>query len=376
MTTRDVWSGNVGEWGEAFTLLHILAHPKIHNADSHGKRIDSEYSQVVAVHRVETSGKQLDFKIDRGYVVIECDGIESGKEKRSTISKAAHSLYQRMQTQTSTASHPEQELLKRMGCESLKASSYMKADITARMRDCVLNAYVTKNYSIKTTLGGKPSLANASEQSYIDYRLPDFDAEKAQKVNSIESRSTVVDRIRAVLGYCSKPEPVVRSSTFRKNLQRCYYMAPEAVGYALLYGQLNRGKQIIDSVADVINRNPMNCLPEERVEYGDAVRRYLWGVVFDMNPGSFWRAPSEVDGYLIVNNQEEVLAFQVSRQRFFEDYLMMHSCWDTPSMSRYKDLGTVWQDTDGTWYFSLCCAVRYNSREYSGPNSQAVGIDA
>lgn len=374
MPSDDVWTGNIGEWGEAFTLLHLLAHPELHNADAHGKRIDNEYSRVEAIYRTETSGKKLDFVISGDEIVVECDGVEARRIPQTTVSSAAHSLYTKMVTQGRSAAHSEQDLLKEMGCEGLKASSNAKADITARVRDVALSSYVTKNYSIKTTLGGKPSLANASDQSYIDYYLPGFDASKAAQVMAIDGRSKVVDRVGAILEFCSKPEPVVRSTTFRKNLQRCYYMAPEAVGYALLYGQLNRGKQMIDSVADLVRKNPLGCLPEEMGEYGDALRRYLWGVVFDMNPGTFWRAPSEVDGYLVVNDSEEVLAFQVSRQRFFEDYLMMHSCWDTPSTSRYSDLGNVWQDDQGEWFFSLNCAVRYNASEYSGENLLIAGI--
>ena len=143
---------------------------------------------------------------------------------------------------------------------------------------------------------------------------------------------------------------------------------------ALLYGQLHRGKPVIESIADMEYLNPFGYEPEEIEDYEDAIRKYLWGIVFDLDPGQPWRGPSQVDGYLLVTDNEEVLAYQVSRQRSFEDYLLLHTRWDTPSTTRYSDIGRVWWREDGMCMFSLNCVIRFNAREYSGANKAIVGI--
>lgn len=263
-----------------------------------------------------------------------------------------------------------------MGCESLKASSLMKADLSAKIYDGFISSRTRRDYSIKTVVGGLPSLANASRQSYIDYELAGFNADKAADVMSIDGNRWVVSRVSQVLSLSEEPPvPVVRSKTFERNLKRCNWNAPEVVGMALLYGQLHSGKAIIDSIADLETMNPFGYESDELEDYEVAIRKYLWGVVFDLDPGTLWRGPSQVDGYLLVTETEEVLAYQVSRQRSFEDYLLLHTQWDTPSTTRYPDVGKVWQREDGQWMFTLNCVVRYDKKEYKGDNRLLVGIE-
>lgn len=371
----DTWSGNIGEWGEAFVLLHLLAHNKLYNADSHGQKIMDEYGNVEAIYRTENSGLNIELIVADDVIVVKHDGETVIEIPKDEFAQTAHSLFLAMQDQGTTAKHSEQEFLQGLGCESLKASSLMKADLRARIYDGFLSSRVTKDYSIKTVVGGDPSLANASDHSYIDYELPGFDANKAEIVNLIEGRSWVVKRTEKVLELCPNPVPIVRSPIFERNLRKCHWRAPEVIGVALMHGQMHRGKPVIESIADLKEKNPLGFLEDELDDYEDAVRRYLWGIVFDLDPGQPWRGPSQVDGYLLVTEQEEVLAYQVSRQRAFEDYLLMHSKWDTPSTTRYSDVGRVWQRDDGMWMYSLSSVVRYSVREYLGDRAYLAGIE-
>lgn len=91
----------------------------------------------------------------------------------------------------------------------------------------------------------------------------------------------------------------------------------------------------------------------------------LWAIVFGMDPGTPWRGPDIVDGYLIATKDEEVLAYQVSRQKDFEDYLLRHSSFDTPSTKRNERVGVVRQE-NGKWYYSLQCVVKFQPNSWSG----------
>lgn len=376
MTTKDAWSGNIGEWGEAFALLQLLAHNRLHNADIHGKRIDDEFSLVEAMMRTETSGIDLVMEVDGDYIVDHIGDEQVLRVPKALFAEKAHSLFQKMLEQSGNANHPEEkEFLAGLGLEGLKASSRVKADIAARIYESYLATHLRRDFSIKCVVGGKPSMANASDQSYIDYLLPGFNEKKRDEVMGISGRSWVVERIRRVLdlvdGY---PVPIVRSRVFNRNLLRCHFRGPEAVGLGLLYGQLTIGKPVVDSIATLKSLNPAGFDESELYDYEDAIRGYLRGIISDLVPGTPWQGASQVDGYLLITNDEEVLAYQISRQRSFEDYLLLHSCWDTPSTSRYPDIGRVWQRDDGAWMFSLSCAVRYNAHEYRGENAARAGI--
>lgn len=376
MSTSGVWSGNVGEWGEAFALLHLLAHNELHNADVHGKRIEEEFSVIEAILRTETSGRNIKLSVEDDMICVNIDGVEIRYVPKTEFAQVAHSLFQKISAQARrTAHYDEQDFLESIGCESLKASSLMKADLSALIYDGIISSRTRRDYSIKTVLRGRPSLANASCQSYIDYELDDMDQDRARRINAVNTRTLVVDRVKLLVEICgSVPRPKVRTPTFERNMRQCYFRAPEVVGLGLLYGDTIRGKNVIDSIAYLRENNPLGLAPHEIVDYETAIRKYLLGIFFDLRPGSYWDGPCPVDGYLLVTDDEDVLAYQVSRTRSFEDYLLLHSQWDTPAMDRYPDIAKVWQRADGKWMFTLNCVVRYEKREYSGKNASQAGI--
>lgn len=374
---EERWKGNAGEWGEAFVLLHLLSHSDLHNADVHGERIDSEVSRVRAIYRTETSGRNValmlfDGTTDEGddpQVMVFIDGEPVRHVPVSRVGDAAHSLFDKIRD-GQKGPHPEEEgLLRDLGLEALKAPAGRKADLRARVSDGFIGSLVTRNYSIKTLIRGEPSLSNGSGGCYIDYELADFNQDLADEVNSIRSRSWVVDRTKRVLELSGEvPRPVIARRTFERNLLKCHWRAPQAVGYAVLYGNTISGKRLPDAIGMVSKINPARWDADEIEDYEDAIRKYLWATVFDMTPTVRWAGPSQVDGYLLANRDEEVLAYQVSRQRSFENYLLAHSSFDTPSTSRGDRIGEVFQQ-DGKWYFRLSCVVKYKVKEYKGENA-------
>lgn len=371
-----VWSGNVGEWGEVFSLMYLLSHNDLYNADSHGHRIENEHGRIRTIYRSEAGNVTMSFKVNGDYIDVSRNGVHVATVEKLVFQSKAHTLFQRMLKQGTTASHPEQEFLKQLGCRSIKAASTTKSDLTADVYDPYLSSITQRQYSIKTVIGGAPSLANASNQSYIDYELSGFDKDKAAIVNNMKDQSWVASRTKAIFDLVdAPPKPVIRSDTFRRNLQKCYFRAPDVVGFAVLYGQLNRGKAIIDSIANLFNANPLGLDENDMEDYEIGIRKYLWGIVFDMNPGRPWRGQSDVDGYLLVTADEEVLAYQVTHQTSFQNYLLLHTKWDTPSTSRYKEIGRVWQRKDGTWMYTLNCAVRYTAKEYKGQHSWVINVN-
>ncbi len=376
MSEPKPFTGNAGEWGEAFVVLHLLSHSDLHNADAHGERIENEVSRVRAIYRTESSGRDVALMLfdgttdsmDDPQVMVFIDGEPVRHIPVSRIADAAHSLFGKI-ADGQHGPHPDEEaLLRELGLETLGAPASRKADLRARVSDGFIGSLVTRNYSIKTLIKGEPSLSNASGGSYIDYELPGFDRNKAEEVNSISGNAWVVNRIRRVLDLTeSAPIPSIANRTFERNLLKCHWRAPESVGYAVLYGNTISGKRLPDAIGMVSEVNPAGWAADEIEDYEDAVRKYLWAIVFDMTPAVRWAGPSQVDGYLLAKRNEEVLAYQVSRQRSFENYLLAHSSFDTPSTSRGSNIGKVFEK-DGRWFFRLSCVVKYKTKEYSGEN--------
>lgn len=183
---------------------------------------------------------------------------------------------------------------------------------------------------------------------------------------AIRSSSTIVDRTKKVLALCeAAPIPSIPSKTFDRNLRRCFWRSIEALGYCVLYGQTVRGKRLPDILNALLEANPAGWDDDELSDYEFGIRKYLWAVVFGMTPGTPWHGPDSVDGYLIATKNEEVLAYQVSRQSDFENYLLKHASVDTPDASRYELMGEVRQE-GGRWYYYLQCAIKFQPSAWIG----------
>lgn len=115
MPNSDLWRGNVGEWGEAFALLHLLAHNRLFNADSHGHKLEEEYGDVEVIFRTETSGVNLEFAVCENSVSVFQNEKFLFDVPKAELAEAAHSLFEGMLAQRGTEVHPEQELLQKNG---------------------------------------------------------------------------------------------------------------------------------------------------------------------------------------------------------------------------------------------------------------------
>ncbi len=371
------FSGNVGEWAEPFVLMHLLAHNNLYYADSDCNKIEHSSVVVDSVYRTETDGTELAFIVVKSTSLDDEDGsvlvLRNGESVRMipkrVFGERAHALFEHMRDSRAGDDSTDGGFLRSIGLKSLKSPSTAKEDLVAKVYDGFVGAMLARRYSIKALVGSNPSLSNASGRAYFDYELPGFDAEKCAEVMAItpeNERSWVVERTRRVIELSSSPPiPTVPSKVFERNLRKCYWRTLEAVGYGLLYGQTIRGKRLPDSILEIEDVNPGGWDVEELEDYEFGIRKYLWAIVFGMDPGTPWKGPDIVDGYLIATKDEEVLAYQVSRQRDFEDYLLKHSSFDTPSTSRNERVGVVRQE-GGRWYFSLQCVVKFQPRSWSG----------
>jgi hypothetical protein len=375
MGSSDDWAGNTGEWGEAFVLLKLLGEGVIYNADSNCNRIDDERNEIRAIYRSESPGENLAFIImspsspDGDTQVAVLRNNESVIcLPREDFKVHARELFEGLKDhQGASFTLPEQSrFLSLLGCRSLKPTGTAKADLIARVREGFIGAEIVRNYSIKTLIGANPSLANASTASVVEFRLDGFDAEKADVINSIGGRNMMRDRVRKLLSMDDVSlKPWVPNRTFRRNLRQAHWFAPVAVPLAALYAFGLKGKWVLDAIDRLRDENPARDQDDMVVsDYESAIRKYLWAVTFSMTPARPWQGPETVDGYLIATAGGEVLAYQVSRQRSFEDYLLQHTKFDTPSLSRLPDdVGHVVK-RDDTWVFSLPIAIRFDGAGY------------
>lgn len=376
-TSKKGFSGNAGEWAEPFVLLHLLAHNNLYYADSDCSKIEHSSVTVDSIYRTEADGTKLAFIVvqstsfddEEGAVFVLRDGESVDVIPKHVFADHAHALFEGIRDNKKGDDSTDGEFLRYLGLQSLKSPSSAKEDLIAKVYDGFVGAMLARKYSIKALIGANPSLSNASGKAYFDYELPGFDERKRDEVMAITKQTDaawVVERTRKVIELCDgAPIPVVPSKIFERNLRKCYWRTLEAVGYGLMYGQIIKGKRLPDSILKMEEVNPGGWSEDEIEDYDFGIRKYLWAIVFGMDPGTPWKGPDIVDGYLIATKDEEVLAYQVSRQKDFEDYLLKHSSFDTPSTKRNAQVGVVRYE-DGRWVYSLQCVVKFQPKSWSG----------
>lgn len=374
------FTGNVGEWAEPFVLMHLLANNNLYYADSDCNKIEHSSVVVDSIYRTETDGTELAFVVVKSVSLDDEDGsvliLKNGESvemiPKRVFREHAHALFENLRDNKEGNDSTDGEFLRHVGLQSLKSPSTAKEDLIAKVYDGFVGAMLARRYSIKALIGANPSLSNASGKAYFEYELIGFNKEKCAEVMSItpeNERSWVVERTKRVVELCTAPPiPTVPSKVFDRNLRKCYWRTLEAVGYGLLYGQTIRGKRLPDSILKIKEVNPGGWEGDEVEDYNFGIRKYLWAIVFGMDPGTPWKGPDVVDGYLIATKDEEVLAYQVSRQKDFEDYLLKHSSFDIPSTKRNEKVGVV-REENGKWYYSLQCVVKFQPKSWGGDKS-------
>lgn len=381
------WKGNKGEWSESYVFLRLLDDNVLHNADRYGSKIDDEYCIVNTIIR-EDKGHKFEFSINNGVVVLFKDNDENTCQffRRSSIKKQADQLLTELQRkhESSTFSCPEAEaFLKSMGWTTIKEKSSEKADIMVCVNDGRTGAVTTRKLSVKSMIDSgesgktdksKPSLINGSEQTYVNYKLIGFGDDMAAQVEHI-SKSNVVERARLIHGFVeSKGVEIaceIESDVYRKNILRCYWRAPEVVGASLFCSCLQKGRHMIDTIAYMKKYDVLKYGEADYDDYENGLRKYLWNSAFGLVPGTPWNGRASADGYLIVGPNGELLNYTVARVTTFEEYLLMHTSWDSPKGKASPKHGQLWK-RDGNWYFTLSCKVRYDIKGYKGNNLSCI----
>ena len=122
----------------------------------------------------------------------------------------------------------------------LKANSKSKSDITLISLDFIVNEDRRLSYSIKSSLGSPATILNASSHTDFLYEIENFEIENIEKINEINSRTKLIDRITKIqsLGGVIKFRNV-SSATLDYNLRMIDTQLPEYLGNTLLHSYIN-----------------------------------------------------------------------------------------------------------------------------------------
>ena len=358
-------TGNRGEWSEVYALLKILSDKKLYAGNSKIQKLSNVVYPVVKVLRTE---KMNDFSFSYGNtdVLVELSNNNRYLIPTSEFTANASFLLAQIKKAKKNGTFPVpriESFINSFESYSLKAKSSVKSDITIKIHDSRTGIEPTLGFSIKSELGGDPTIFNASQATNIEYRItgPKLNDQNINRINAISTRSKIMDRVKEIqrLG-CKLEYHEVDNSTFRNNLTLIDSELPKILGEAIVYYYSGITNSISDISTHLDNDNPINYDQSTGHNYyAYKLKRLLWEVALGMIPKTMWTGKYDATGgYLIVRESGDIICYHIYNKNEFEDYLFLNTRFETSSSTRNK-FGSIYK-SNGELYFKLNTQIRFS----------------
>jgi len=249
-----------------------------------------------------------------------------------------------------------------INCLSLKASSTAKTDITIVVHDQRTNQQPTLGFSIKSQLGSPSTLLNAGKTTNFIFKINNIklaDSE-IEKINSIDSRSKIMDRINSVLQSNGQFDFLkTEKQIFSNNLILIDSKLPEILSQIVYEFYSSNKSSIADLVDNTNSKNPLNFdVSNEHKFYEYKIKRFLTDVALGMMPSKVWTGQYDATGgYLIVKENGDILCYHIYNKNEFENYLFTNTKLETASSTRHE-FGEIYEE-NGQLYFKLNLQIRF-----------------
>lgn len=355
-------TGNKGEWSEIYALFKLLGDKQLFLGDKDIEKLEGLVYPIIKILRSENNG-DFEYSIKDELILI------SGNEEVLKIpieefkTKALFLLNAIKENRERTFSVPEiEEFMQSINCLSLKASSSAKTDITIVVHDQRTNQQPTLGFSIKSQLGSPSTLLNAGKTTNFIYEIgfANLSQNEIEQINSINSRSKIMDRITQILNKGGAFEFVkTERQIFSNNLVLIDSLLPQILSEIVFDFYSSDSSHLKDLVNSTVKKNPLEFdIENEHKFYEYKIKRFLTDVALGMMPSKVWSGKYDATGgYLIVKVNGDILCYHIYNRNEFEDYLLNNTKLDTASSSRHG-FGEIYEE-NGFLYFKLNLQIRF-----------------
>ncbi len=351
---------NKGEWTELLVFVKLLAEQKIHLSDAQLNQMESYFD----VKKVTTRNLDLDFFIVDSTTVLAKSDDSSNSIDISEIlsSENLSNLTNVISNGKGAFAIPEFEIIQnKLGFNVIKGgSSNQKSDVVLDIE----NAEIKKDsegFGIKSYLGSKPTLLNASGNTNFIFEVKNFDVRKIDEVNEINTRQKLKDRLQYIEEFGGKLEYIgAERSSMEYNLKISDSSMPEIVGELLLAFYKKRISKISSIVEDIHEQGSLNKL----VNYGEIgvleikIKKLLIDILLGFFAGKKWDGEYLANGAIVMKKTGEMVGFHIIDMKTLKQYLYENIKLDTPSTTRHR-FGKLYKEKNGKLYFKLNLQMRF-----------------
>ncbi|NBB31790.1 HpaII family restriction endonuclease [Cellulophaga sp. BC115SP] len=354
---------NKGEWTELLVFVKLLLEKKVFLSDSELQpKLDVINLNKVTSLNINSEFHILDeFKID---IVDKQNGTNKTIELSQILDQSQINLLTNsIKENSSTFEIPEFKIIQdELGFTVIKGgNSNQKSDIVLDGNINQQFEITNEGFGIKSYLGAKPTLLNASGNTNFIFQVEGIDSARIDEVNSIDTSTKLRDRIMIIEEYGGSFKFIApEKDTLNYNLKLIDSLMPEIVGEMLLTFYKDRVSSIEKNINSIHKKGEL----KSKIGYEDdifltrKVEELLVGVLLGFFAGTKWDGKYESKGTIVMKNQGDIVAFHIIDIESLKSYLFNHIKFDTPSTTRHR-FGKLYLEKDGKLYFKLNLQLRF-----------------
>ena len=355
--------GNKGEWSELYTLFKLAADGRLYAADADTNKIDTIYYDILKIIRSQKDDNWQYIRNGNIKVIAESTGVEVATIPISEFEANANLLLSSIKAVKSKDGSFEVpaigSFISKIKCNTTKAKSSDKADITLMVHDVKTGSDPTLGFSIKSQLGSPSTLFNASGATNFIYELGGHTLTEPEKdifhgFKKFKDKFKYLDSLGVTVSFVKTENDI-----FNANLMLVDTKMSLIIGNMLenfYRGKANRVPELTDlCAADNV------CNADERqinVFYKYKIMELMTDIALGMMPASQWNGNYEATGgYIIVKEDGDVLCYHIYNRNEFREYLYNNTKFDTPSKTKHH-FGVI-EEVDGKQILKLNLQIRF-----------------
>ncbi len=350
---------NKGEWTEIYTFLALLHDKKLYLADKdlHKKSLDNFFT----VSKVTTLNIEHECYLNNSNfinIVDKTTQCSRNIDISNILNKNKLSdILNLIKDGSKTFLIPKiDDIENTLGIILKKGgNSNQKSDIILNIEKDNIKC-TNEGFGIKSYLGSKPTLLNASGNTNFIFEICGFDKKNIDCVNNINTKNKITDRISKIHNLGGKFKfSKIEKETMSYNLLMVDSLLPSLIAEMLLEFFINRTSQIKNTLENIANQNIFDF---DLLSLTVKVKRFLLSVLLGFFAGERWDGKLISKGIIVVKEDGEQVAYHIIDVNTLEEYLFEHIKFDTPSTTRHR-YGSLIIENDGKIYFKLNLQLRF-----------------
>ena len=376
MTNLTLLSKNRGEWAEIVAIFYCLGNGRVPTVRSGQNRLEpTGASIIISELHLERNSQVLKFIFQRKNNKKVCIDlfIDNIFVKSFPYSEVQNdSVFFINEVKTAAIANPKgnfcipsvSSLIDKYCLGTGKSKSSLKQDLELVLIDPDGLAVPVQGFSIKSFVGGDPTLFNASRAARFKFRLDGSKSDEAiaiaKKIEITKPRSWVqllYKQLHLINDFTQTIE--VPDPRFERNLELLDANMPVVLGSTLLQAYCSGDLSLSGSLSKVIVSDPLGFGGDAETFYTYRIKHFLRAAALGFSSSRPWNGKEGADGGMIFVNKNWDLFCMMSSRKDFENYLLHTTRFESPSTSvnKHGGYGRVEKEWHGT-YVDLLLQIR------------------